>query len=365
MRCLLFVLLFAATSLGFSAEPAARPPVVVTANTILDDLVRQLGGDQVSTRCLIQPGADPHSFEPRPSDVKHLVAADLLVVNGLDLEPAILKLAANCGFRGTTVVASAGITPRSGACEHADHAPLGTPCSNSACAHHDHEAEAKVHKTDQSNPSDQSDLHAPRSSLPSTCATSAQSKIGNPKSKIASATPQSADPHAWQDPRNVALYVANIRDALTLANPAAASEYQARATAYLAELSELDHWAREQIATIPATRRKLVTSHDSLGYFAAAYDLEPVPVSGLSTAAEANARDVAAIIDLIRHEQVPAVFFEVTSNPKLVRQIGADAGVRLAEPLFTDSLGAPGSDTATYLTAMRSNVSRIVAALSP
>lgn len=360
MRCLLSILLFAATSFGFSAEPAARVPVVVTANTILQDLVRQIGGDQVNTRCLVAPGADPHSFEPRPSDVKHLVAADLLVVNGLALEPAILKLAANCGFRGTIVVATTGIAPRNGACEHADHAPLGTPSSSSACTDHDHEAEAKVHQTDQSDPSDRSDLHAPRSSLPSTSTAATESKIGNRESKISA-----ADPHAWQDPRNVALYVANIRDALTRANPAAAAGYQARATAYLAELTALDRWAREQLATIPAARRKLVTSHDSLGYFAAAYDLEPVPVSGLSTSAEANARDVAAIIDLIRHEHVPAVFFEVTSNPKLVRQIGADAGVRLAEPLFTDSLGAPGSDTATYLAAMRTNVSRIVAALSP
>ncbi len=351
MRFLSVTFLLAAAllpSLSVSAEPAARTPVVVTANTILEDLVRQIGGDQVSTRCLVAPGADPHSFEPRPSDVKHLVAADLLVVNGLDLEPAILKLAANCGFRGTIVVATTGITPRNGACEHADHAPLGTPSSSSTCAHddHDHQAKAQSHPTDRSDKSDQSALPATRYPLPTTSSSA-------------------ADPHAWQDPRNVALYVANIRDALIRANPTATAGYQTRATAYLAELTELDRWAREQLATIPAARRKLVTSHDSLGYFADAYGLEPVPVSGLSTSAEANARDVAAIIDLIRHEQVPAVFFEVTSNPKLVRQIGADAGVRLAEPLFTDSLGAPGSDTATYLAAMRTNVSRIVAALSP
>ena len=313
MRFLSILLLSFAANLALAAEPAARVPVVVTANTILDDLVRQVGGDQVSTSCLVAPGADPHTFEPRPSDVKLLVAADLLVVNGLDLEPAVLKLAANCGFRGPIVVATTGITPRSGACTH------------------DHEHTAH------------SDLPATHSSLLAT----------------------SSDPHAWQDPRNVAVYIANIRDALVRANPAAAAGYRTRADAYLEALTELDRWAREQIATIPAARRKLVTSHDSLGYFAEAYDFEPVPVSGLSTATEANARDVAAVIDLIRREQVPAVFFELTSNPKLVRQIGADAGVRLAEPLFTDSLGSPGSDTATYLAAMRANVSRIVAALSP
>ena len=360
MRCLSIFLLLAATLACSAADQPARVPVVVTANTILDDLVRQVGGDQVSTRCLVAPGADPHTFEPRPSDVKHLAAADLLVVNGLNLEPAILKLAANCGFRGTLVVATAGIKPRTGSCAHDHSASLGTPSSSSACAHQGHEHDAaEPHPTDQSDPSALPDTH---SSLPTT-SSAAASAI--PHSAFRTPQSSAADPHAWQDPRNVALYVANIRDALSRANPSSAAEYQARANAYLVELAELDRWAREQIATIPTARRKLVTSHDSLGYFADAYGFEPVPVSGLSTATEANARDVATIIDLIRHEQVPAVFFEVTSNPKLVRQIGADAGVRLAEPLFTDSLGAPGSDTSTYLTAMRTNISRIVAALRP
>ena len=327
MRFLPFLLLLSTAALGLAAEPAPHVPVVVTANTILDDLVRQVGGDQVSTRCLVRAGADPHSFEPRPSDVKQLSSADVLVVNGLELEPAVLKLAENCGFCGEIVVASAGITPRTGGCEHSS---LGTPSSSSAPE--PAPAQSKI-------PSAIPHSAIPHSAIP---------------------TPQSPDPHAWQNPRNVAVYVANIRDALTRAFPAASTGYQTRAAAYLTELTELDRWAREQIATIPPARRRLVTSHDSLGYFAEAYGLEPIPVGGLSTATEPNARDVAAIIDLIRREQVPAVFFELTSNPKLVRQIGADAGVRLAEPLFTDSLGAGE----TYLTAMRTNVSRIVAALS-
>jgi zinc/manganese transport system substrate-binding protein len=325
-----FLLFLVIAAIGIAGEPTPHIPVVVTANTILDDLVRQIGGAQVSTRCLVAPGADPHTFEPRPSDVKQLVAADVLVVNGLGLEPAIMKLAENCGFRGVIVVASAGIAPRCGGC---NHEPLATPSSSSAPE-------------------------------PPT----AQSKIGNPKSEIPSPTPHSAipipqspDPHAWQAPSNVAVYVANIRDALTRAHPAEAAGYQARASAYLTELTELDRWVREQIATIPPARRRLVTSHDTLGYFADVYGFQTVPVGGLSTSAEPNARDVAAIIDLIRREQVPAVFFELTSNPKLIRQIGTDAGVRLAEPLFTDSLGAPGCTT--YLEAMRTNVSRIVAAL--
>lgn len=337
-----FITLLVAATLGFAAADNRTPrtPLVVTANTILDDLVRQVGGDQVTTHCLVQPGADPHTFEPRPSDVKRLVRADLLVVNGLNLELAILRLAQNSGFKGEVVVATQGLLPRAGGCDHDHdhdeaHSTPATPSSSStSVADHAHTAAcAHDHTPDTS----------PVSGLPSPVS--------------------SADPHAWQNPLLVATYVANIRDALTRANPAGAAHYTARAASYAEQLTALDRWVREQIATIPAARRKLVTSHDSLGYFADAYGFETVPVAGLSSAAEPDARAVATIIDLIRREQVPAVFFELTTNPKLLRQIGTDAGVRLAEPLFTDSLGAPGSGAETYLGLIRTNTTRIVSAL--
>ncbi len=317
MRSLLTALLALALAAVALAQPAAPAPAVVTANTILDDLVRRIGGEHVVTYCLIRPGADPHAFEPRPADIRRLVAADLLVVNGLDLEPAVLKLAQNCGFRGPIITASDGIEPRHGACTHAP-----------GHAEHDHD--------DHGHGAGHGATDEPQHDL---------------------------DPHAWQSPRAVMTYVANIRDALALARPGHADHYRTRAAALLAELGELETWVREQVATIPAARRKLVTSHDSFGYFADAFGFETVPVAGLSTSAEPDARAVARIIDQIRHEQVPAVFFELTSNPKLVRQIGADAGVRLAEPLYTGSLGEPGSGAETYIGMVRTNVARIVAAL--
>lgn len=350
MRTLLATLALLCAALGHAAEPDARIPVVVTANTILDDLVHQVGGDQVRTHCLVQPGDDPHAFEPRPSDVKQLVAADILVVNGLNLEPSVLKLAQNCGFRGQLLVATAGLTPRHGACHH----------------HHDEDAEEEDH--DHEHPEMPSSSSTSSHSAPSTTSTQSTPSTttptsANPHSAIRNPQSSAPDPHAWQNPLLVATYVANIRDALARANPAAASFYASRATAYTEQLSVLDRWTREQIATIPPARRKLVTSHDSLGYFADAYGFETVPLTGLSTSAEPDARSIAAIVDLIRREQVPAVFVELTINPKLVRQIGADAGVHLAEPLYTDTVGTPGSGAETYLDLFRTNVTRIVSAL--
>lgn len=341
MRPLLASVLFLfATGLSLAAAAPTRGPLVATANTILDDLVREIGGDQVRTHCLVQPGADPHAFEPRPSDVKQLVSADLLVVNGLGLEPAILKLAQNCGFRGEIVVATTGLTPRAGSGHH---------------HHGEGEEEDRVHASHE--PAD------PASAPTANQQSEIEDPPTNPQSTFRNPQSSAPDPHAWQNPLLVATYVANIRDALTRANPAAADFYRTRTAAYVEQLNALDRWAREQIATIPAARRKLVTSHDSLGYFAAAYGFETVPVAGISSAAEPEARAVAAIVDLIRREQVPAVFFELTTNPKLLRQIGADAGVRLAEPLFTDSLGTPDSGADTYLGLIRTNVTRIVTAL--
>jgi len=353
MRTLFSLALFCTAALGLTA---AEPPlvVVVTANTILDDLVHQVGGDQVRTHCLVQPGDDPHAFEPRPADVKHLVGAAILVVNGLNLEPAILKLAQNCGFRGEILVATTGLTPRHGACHH-HH-------GEDAEEDHDHEHSEMPSSTTVSAPAPTAPSAASTSFTQSTASTTARASapIENRKSEIENSA---ADPHAWQSPRNIATYITNIRDALTRANPASAALYASRATAYLAELDALDLWVREQVATIPPARRKLVTSHDSLGYFADAYGFETVPLAGLSTSAEPDARTLATVVDLIRHEQVPAVFIELTANPKLVRQIGADAGVHLAEPLFTDSLGVPGSGAETYIDLFRTNVTRIVSAL--
>ncbi len=352
MRPFTTILVFCATALGLAAvEPTDAVPFVVTTNTILDDLVRQVGGDRVRTHCLVAPGADPHTFEPRPSDVKHLARADLLVVNGLDLEPAILRLAQNSGFKGEIVVATTGLTPRTGGCTH-DHHTEGTDAhEHTATCAHDH------HDTVSASPST---AHRPPSTghRPPSTAHRPPPTAHRPPS-----TDSAPDPHAWQSPLAVKTYVANIRDALARANLGASAYYTERAEAYLAQLDALDLWVREQIESVPPAHRKLVTSHDSLGYYADAYGFETIPVAGLSSSAEPDARAVAGIIDLIRREQVPAVFIELTTNPKLVRQIGADASVRLAEPLFTDSLGAPGSGADTYLGLIRTNTARIVSAL--
>jgi ABC-type Zn uptake system ZnuABC Zn-binding protein ZnuA len=161
--------------------------------------------------------------------------------------------------------------------------------------------------------------------------------------------------------------VENIRAALTTADPDHAADYAANAAAYIAELQALDEWVRTEVSALPSEQRKLVTSHDTFGYFAEEYGFEvigtalPVSTEGASPSAQA----IAALVEDIRATGVRAIFAENVSNPQLMEQIASEAGVVLAPALYTDALGAPGTDGDTYLKMMRYNVTTIVTALQP
>jgi len=175
------------------------------------------------------------------------------------------------------------------------------------------------------------------------------------------------DPHVWHDVTNAMAMVETIRDALSAADPDNAAAYAANADAYLAELAELDAWVVEQIESIPPERRKLVTAHDTFGYFAQRYGLEIVgtALGSLSTeAGDPSAGELAALIETIEAEGVPALFAENVSNPALIERIAQETGATIGEPLYTDALGAAGTAGATYIDLVRYNVTAIVTALS-
>jgi zinc/manganese transport system substrate-binding protein len=117
-----------------------------------------------------------------------------------------------------------------------------------------------------------------------------------------------ADPHAWQSVANARIYVANIRDALVAAAPADAEVFRANTDAYLAKFDALDREVREAVAKIPQNRRKVISTHDAFGYFAAAYGIEFIAPEGVSTESEPSARDIAGIITQIKTSKIPAVF---------------------------------------------------------
>lgn len=175
---------------------------------------------------------------------------------------------------------------------------------------------------------------------------------------------QNVDPHFWLDPNNVIVYVDNIRTGLTQFNPDGADVYQANASAYIAQLQELDAWINGQVAQIPPQRRVLVTNHDSLEYFADRYGFKVVGsiIGGFSSDASPSAEQMAEIIDRIKLFEVPAVFLDAADNPALAQQIAAETGVKVVTDLHLESL-TEGAPDGTYIDMMRDNVTKIVEAL--
>jgi zinc/manganese transport system substrate-binding protein len=174
------------------------------------------------------------------------------------------------------------------------------------------------------------------------------------------------DPHWWQDPRNGIRAATALRVALEQLDPVGAPGYRARAATLERRLRALDTAVAACMDRIPADRRKLVTTHDGLGYYAARYGLDVVGavIPSLSTRGQPSARDTAALIDTIRRERVPAIFAESSLNPKVEEAIARETGARVGWPLWVDSLGPAESEAATYLGSIAANTRAIVDGLS-
>jgi zinc/manganese transport system substrate-binding protein len=171
------------------------------------------------------------------------------------------------------------------------------------------------------------------------------------------------DPHAWHDPRNVIVYVANLRAALVALRPADAAFFDARAARYTAELRRLYAASESLFAAVPAGQRSVITSHDAFTYFGAAYRLALQAPQGTSTDAQASAATAAALAAQVRRHQVRALFIENVSDPRLLQQIAAEGGARIGGRLYSDALSPPGGPAATYLDMHRHNVRSVVDAL--
>jgi zinc/manganese transport system substrate-binding protein len=294
----------AATALAalFAASPARAQQRlnVIASFSILGDFVKNVGGDRVEVGTLVGPNGNAHVYAPSPGDAKKVADAKLVFVNGLGFEGWLERLVKASGTKAPIVVATKGIKPLERAGGH-DH-------------DHDHD-------------------HG------------------------------RADPHAWQSVANAKIYVANIRDALIAADPAGKDAYLANAAAYLAKLDALEREVREVIAKIPADRRRVITSHSAFGYFQDAYGVSFTAPQGVSTEAEASAKDVAAIITQIKKQKVAAVFLENVTDPRLVEQIARETGAKVGGTLYSDALTDDKGDATTYTDLIRHNLRQLASAL--
>jgi zinc/manganese transport system substrate-binding protein len=293
-----------ATGPSFAQEKAPQKIKVVATFSILADMVRNVGGDRIEVTSLVGPDGDAHVFSPTPADAKTVGAAKVVFVNGLGFEGWMTRLVRASGTKAPTVVATRGIKARKADTGHS----------------HGH-----GHKHGHSH--------------------------------------GASDPHAWQSVANAKIYVANIRDGLIKADPEGKTVYEANAKAYIAKLDELEREVRDAVSKIPADRRRLVTTHDSFGYFGDAYGIEFVS-PGITTEASPSAKEVARLIARIKRQKIPAVFLENITDPRLMQQIARETGAKIGGTLYSDALSAPSGPAGTYIDMMRSNVRELSLALT-
>jgi zinc/manganese transport system substrate-binding protein/manganese/iron transport system substrate-binding protein len=168
------------------------------------------------------------------------------------------------------------------------------------------------------------------------------------------------DPHWWQDPQRAE------KAAVTIGAAFARAGLPDDSAAYVKRLQTLDAGVKRCMDKVPAAQRKLVTSHDALGYFARRYGIQVIGtvIPALTTAAQPSAGDVAKLVDTIKAAGVTTIFAESSVNPKVEEAIAREAGARIGKALWADSLGPKGSDGATYIESIASNTAALVQGFS-
>jgi len=170
------------------------------------------------------------------------------------------------------------------------------------------------------------------------------------------------DPHWWQDPRNAVIAIAEINRALDRADPAHKAAYDGNTAAYRAKLRRLDHAVATCIAKVPQAQRKLVTTHDALGYYAGRYGIDVIGavIPSLTTEAQPSAGDTAKLVQTIKDTGVKAIFAESSVNPKVEAAIARETGAKVGRALWADTLGPEGSNGATYVQSIAANTRALV-----
>lgn len=295
------------------SSPAELPQVVATS-TVLCDLTQQIAQQTIALTCLLPPNQDPHTYAPIPNNRKALEDADLVLYGGYNYEPSLIKM----------IDATNTSAPKIAVFEAAVPKPLM--------------GEAHAH-------ADEADAHAAGAAEPN--------------------GEQVADPHVWHDPKNGEQIVMAIEQQLAALVPEQAALYQQNASALMQQLGQIDAWIKTQVATVPAANRKLVTTHEALGYYANAYGFElEGTLEGISTEAKPAAARISDLATELKQSKVPAIFVETTTNPKLLETVAKEANVKIAQPsLYIEGPGGAGTSAPTYQTMLIANTCTVVDAL--
>lgn len=300
-------LLLGIAGCGPGNQKAAGGPIKVLATTgMVGDLIRNVGGDKVQVDVLMGPGVDPHLYKASPGDVSKINGADWVVYSGLHLEGKMAEIFEGIGRKKPTLAIG----------DLVDEASL---------------------------------LRA----LPG------MSSIAN-----------APDPHIWFDVALWSSSLSGVAEFCAKNDPPNADFYRANAKTYAEALGKLHEEVKAEIASIPQSRRVLITAHDAFRYFGRAYGIEVRGIQGISTESEAGVAEVVKLVDLMVARKVPAVFVESSVSQKNIQALIEGAKQRglpakVGGSLFSDAMGAAGSPEGTYEGMIRHNVKQIVSALQP
>lgn len=310
----------------------AKPLVVVTVYPLYD-FTRQVAGDRAEVVALIPPGVEPHHWEPAPQDIVQVQRARVLVFNGAGLEPWVDKLLGDLRRRSVVAVnATEGLPLLGGKPDDHHHDQVRAPEHGKTDDHRrDHRAKAPEHGREDARKHEHDHGTAP-------------------------------DPHVWLDPVLAQAQVDRIQAGLAKADPAGAGAYAANARGLKAKLAAL-HAAYEQ-GLARCGRRDIVVAHAAFGYLARRYNLNQVPVMGLTPEAEPSPADLAAIVRFAREHKVQYIFFETLVSPRLAETLAREVGARtlVLNPVegLTREQASAGEN---YLTLMRRNLDNLRTAL--
>ena len=274
---------------------------VVATTPMIGEFVSQVGGDNINLTVLMPPEADPHTYDPAPQDAGKIADADLVFYTGLKYEPAaLIKLLENSAC-SAEVLAEVGENVFPIEFKEDDHDEEG---------HDDHDEEGHDDHDEEGH-----DDHA-----------------GHDHGAY--------DPHFWFDPNRVAYAAEYIESKLVEFDPSNASDYEAAGKAYVTELKGLVGQVSELISTIPSQNRKLITTHESLGYLEAKFGLEVLStiIPSLDSANEISPSQLVGVIDLIEDNNVKVIFIEAEAPSVYAETIVAETGIRPVEGLWVETL---------------------------
>ena len=373
-----------ASATDTTAPAASEPLKVVTSTGILAHFAEKVAGDDAEVVAVIPAGADTHTFSASTGDIRNITAADVVIVNGFNLEEGTLStIFEHIPDDARLVIAAAGIKPLEGGHhdEEDDHGDEGDDHDEDEGDDHGDEEEGEDHDEDEGDDhgdedadegddhgdEDEGDDHGDEDEGDDHGDEDEGDDHGDEDDHEKAEAPAGAelavadgDPHMWLTVPNAMIYVRNIADGLAAADPDNAAAYRERSEAYLAELQALDEEVRAAVAEIPTERRVLIVYHDSFQYFAAEYGLElAAAVLPASPSQQASAAAVAEIIEIVSGRDVGAVFREPQFAADALEAIAEEAGVEVSvlySGAFTDEIN-------TYVDLMRFNARSLVEGL--